>query len=62
MGERKLLKIVNDIKSLKIQGAEAMRQAIEATLESISLTEYARDKEHSALKEALGYWCFRKPV
>jgi len=44
------------------RGAEAMRQAIEATLEGISLTEYAQDKEHSALKEALDYWGFRKPV
>jgi len=44
------------------RGAEAMRQAIEATLEGISLTEYARDKEHSALKEALDYWGFKKPV
>ncbi|MGB9732291.1 MAG: type III ribulose-bisphosphate carboxylase [Candidatus Micrarchaeia archaeon] len=44
------------------RGAEAMRQAIEAMLNKVSLQEYAEEKGHKALKEALDYWGFEKPV
>ncbi|MGC8710699.1 MAG: type III ribulose-bisphosphate carboxylase [Candidatus Micrarchaeia archaeon] len=42
------------------QGAMAMRQAIEATMQGEELNEYA--KNHAALKSALDYWGFEKPV
>ena len=37
-----------------ISGARAMRQAVDATLEGISLRDYA--KNHKELREALNYW------
>jgi ribulose-bisphosphate carboxylase large chain len=42
------------------EGAQAMRQAIEATMQGYSLETYA--KNHVALKNALDYWGFEKPV
>lgn len=42
------------------EGAQAMRQAIEATMQGYSLEDYA--KNHVALKNALDYWGFEKPV
>ncbi len=41
-------------------GARAVRQAIEAYLEGISLEEYS--KTHKELRRALEYWGFLKPV
>ncbi len=37
-----------------ISGARAMRQAVDATLEGVSLRDYA--KNHKELREALNYW------
>ncbi len=37
-----------------VEGAKAMRQAVDAAMQGISLREYA--KSHSALRRALDYW------
>ena len=42
------------------KGAMALRQAIDATLDGISLDDYS--KNHKELKEALKKWGHGKPV